>query len=96
MAMKLYTYIKTRVNKHEYIHPKVNTEMEDTTTIIECQKSIGHDVWELLNKGSHNDLVVNTIKSQPYEVQKAIFEKLNWNCGKERLLYLQERVWKRA
>lgn len=67
-------------------------DTEHWRKINEYKNSVGHDIWNLIDRGSHNEAVVAVLKKQPQSILDAIFKEVQWNCGKERLSFLQKRV----
>lgn len=59
-----------------------------------CRSHIGLPMWELLERGSHNNAVIKHLQNQPKWILRHIFEDLEtyWQCGKERMLFLKSQI----
>lgn len=77
--------------EHVYIYPPESVNI-DKNRILECREILGEEICDLINKGSHNNKVVESLKQQPHYILETVFEKMKWGCGDERLSYLKERV----
>ncbi len=62
--------------------------------ILKCKESLGYELWELLERGSHNEKVVQGLKQQPQWVLDIIFENpdLRLKCGKSRMEFLKSQI----
>lgn len=81
------------MNSPEFI-AKEKERKEREERILKLIKSIDSQLFLLIDRGSHNEYVINKIKELSPELQKIIFKDmlLRWQCGLERIKYLQSKI----
>jgi len=89
IKQKLEEYI----NSPEFI-AKEKERKEKEERILKLIKSIDAVLFLLINRGSHNEYVINKIKELSPELQKLIFKDMlsQWQCGIEKIKYLETKI----
>lgn len=80
--------------EEEYDESRFMERKRISQIVAKCIQEVGLDVWELIERGSHNKQVVLHLQQQPLWVLQHIFEDLvtYWSCGRERMLFLKSQV----
>jgi hypothetical protein len=94
--------IITHTEKEDYLKEEKESKRlkeiinERNNIILLCKSAIGIEIFELIERGSHNTSVINHLKTRPEWVLKYIFEDLKMyfqmQCGKARMDFLEKQV----